>query len=118
MATIGCARCGARNRIPEDRSLRLRCARCKTELPNAFIVKQLMSVQEQLRAALDVLPRVSTASQMRETEETLGRTADLYANIVELPLLKANPALYDELMRQCEDLAGEVQIVMGGSLRR
>ena len=67
---------------------------------------------------LDVLPRVSTATQMRETEETLGRTADLYANIVELPLLKANPAIYDDLMRECEHLAGEVQIVMGGSLKR
>ena len=118
MATISCARCGARNRTPEDRNLRLRCAQCKTELPNEFILKQLSSVRGQLLDVLDVLPRVSTAAQMRETEETLGRTADLYANIVELPLLKANPAIYDDLMRECEHLAGEVQIVMGGSLKR
>ena len=118
MAIIKCAGCGARNRIPEDRSLRLRCARCKNELPNAFIVKQLQGVKDQLRNALEVLPHVATASQMRETEEALGRTADVYANVIELPLVKANPDLYAELMDRCEHLANEVQVVMGGTVRR
>ena len=118
MPTIRCTGCGARNRTPEDRNLRLRCARCKAELPNAFIVKQLTTVQEQLRDALEALPRVATASQMRETEGALGRTADLYANIIELPLLKANPDLYADLMDGCEHLANEVQVVMGGPVRR
>jgi hypothetical protein len=117
MVLLSCARCGARNRTPEDRNLRLRCAQCKTELPNEFIVKQLNSVQDQLRSVLESLPRVSSSRQMRETQETVGRTRDLYANIVELPLLKANPSIYDDLTRECEHLTREVQIVMTGSVR-
>ena len=111
-----CVHCGARNRTPADRNLRLRCAQCKTELPNEFIVKQLTAVRDQLRDVLEVLPRVATVTQMREAEEAFDRTRVLRANIAELPLLKANPGIYDGLVRECEHLSREVQIVMTGSV--
>jgi hypothetical protein len=118
MAMISCARCGARNRTPEDRNLRLRCAQCKTELPNEFINRQLTTSRDQLRELLAVMPKVSTASQLREVEATYERVLVILGNLVELPLHKSNPEIYSGLVRECDHLAREVQIVMTGSVAR
>jgi hypothetical protein len=55
---------------------------------------------------------------MREAEERYGRARDVLANLHELPLLKRDPSLYAERVRECEHLDREVQIVMTGSIIR